>query len=358
MKVLLLGDYSGLGSTLKEGLLQLGVDVVLASNGDGWKNIQGGDTFLFPNDGTNFISRKSNHMLFPRKDKRFCGYDVVQCPGTDIFSWSTGTKPFDNLMKNNNKFFINAAGVDCYLYDSWKNHKLKYDYYMFDDNPDLEKWLGGNNISSFMRNRRCRKIMKKADGIIPVIPYEYEISYEGFTNLRKAIVLPINVDKYKYLPNIVEKRIIFFHGINRIYDKGSDLIKKAMIRAQKMYPKDIECIIAERMPFDEYTQNIERANVIIDQCKSYGYGMNALISMAKGKVVFSGAEKEVISRISSEDCPVVNIRPDEEQIYAQIMSLIEKKTEILDMGLHSREYVFKYHNYIDVAKKYLETWCE
>ena len=38
MKILLFGEYSGLMNCLKDGLLQLGHDVFLASNGDGFKN--------------------------------------------------------------------------------------------------------------------------------------------------------------------------------------------------------------------------------------------------------------------------------------------------------------------------------
>lgn len=356
MKVLLLGDYSSLGLTLKEGLQQLGITVNLAANGDGWKNIPGADMYLFPPSDETRGLRYRNYVVFPRRDKRFSGYDIVQCPGTDIFSWRAGLKPFENIIGNNDKFFLNVAGVDYYLYKSWKNKKLKYGYYMFDDNEDLRTWLGGKTISSIMRNIRCREITKKAYGIIPVIPYEYEFSYEGFSNLCRPILLPVNTDKHKSGINKVERKIVYFHGINRIKDKGSEYIKAAMLRAQEKYPNDIECIIAERMPYDEYVRALERANVVIDQCKSYGYGMNACIAMAKGKIVFSGAEDAVVSKISTSSCPVINIRPDVEQIYSQIIAIIEGRNKITDMGMKSREYVVKYHNYVDIAKQYLEAW--
>ena len=37
MKILLLGDFSAVHKNLKDGLLELGHDVVLASDGDGFK---------------------------------------------------------------------------------------------------------------------------------------------------------------------------------------------------------------------------------------------------------------------------------------------------------------------------------
>ncbi len=38
MRILLLGEYSGVHCTLAEGLRTLGHDVVVASNGDFWKD--------------------------------------------------------------------------------------------------------------------------------------------------------------------------------------------------------------------------------------------------------------------------------------------------------------------------------
>ena len=106
MKVLLLGDYSSLGVALKEGLLQLGIDVTLAANGDGWKKISGADTCLFPASEGGQIDKFKKYVLYPLFTDKFKGYDIVQAPGTDIFSWRVGTKPFEKIIRDNGKFFI------------------------------------------------------------------------------------------------------------------------------------------------------------------------------------------------------------------------------------------------------------
>ena len=358
MKVLLLGDYSSLGVALKEGLLQLGIDVTLAANGDGWKKISGADTCLFPASEGGQIDKFKKYVLYPLFTDKFKGYDIVQAPGTDIFFWRFGTKPFEKIIRDNGKFFINAAGVDYYLYHSWKNGKLKYDYYMYDDNEELCSESNGKSISSIMKNIRCKKIMKMAYGIIPVVPYEYEISYSNFSNIRKPILLPVNTDKYGFMPNEVKNKIVFFHGINRAKDKGSGYIQKAMSKLQERYPNDVECIVAERMPFDEYTRNLNRTNVVIDQCKSFGYGLNACISMAKGKIVLSGAENAVTKYFNGDKCPVFNIRPDVKNIYNQMVRIIELKSEIPILATESRKFIEKYHNYINIAKQYVDAWLE
>ena len=357
MRVLLLGNYSGLGIALKEGLIRNGVDVTLITNGDGWKKMPGADDILFPVGATSIIKKIQNYIIYPSTCKKFRGYDIVQAPGTNIFYWGAGTAPFENVIKNNGKFFINAAGVDYYLYQSWKKKRLKYQYYMYDNNPELCSESNGNSLASVLMNYRCKRVMKKADGIIPVIPYEYEISYSSFPNLKPVIPLPINTDQILYREQSNHGKLVLFHGINRIKDKGSEYIRDAMSKLQNNYPNDVECIIADRMPYAEYVECLNRANVVIDQCKSYGYGINACMSMAMGKIVMSGAEDEV-NKYFNFECPIINIRPDVDYIYDRLISLLDDKKNITEIGIMSRRFVEKYHNYIKIAKQYLDIWCD
>ena len=75
MKILLLGDYSNVHATLAEGLRALGHSVVVASDGDGWKD--------YPRDidlrrefglkgNMDFLCRLAKAM------PSFRGYDIVQ----------------------------------------------------------------------------------------------------------------------------------------------------------------------------------------------------------------------------------------------------------------------------------------
>ena len=194
------------------------------------------------------------------------------------------------------------------------------------------------------------------DGLIPVIPFEYELPYKNRSNIRKAIPLPINADEIQYMPNVVNDKIVFFHGINSIESKGSDIIIRAMKAIEAEYKDQVKCIVADRMPYEKYLSAVNSANVIIDQCKSYAYGMNACISMGKGKVVMSGAEKPVFYEIPKEECPIVNIIPNEAQIVSAMKELIDKKEEFEEMGKKGRKYVEKYHDYMKIAKMYVSEW--
>lgn len=359
MKVLLLGEFSGVNINLKQGLQQLGHDVLLAANGDGWKSVGGADTFLFDySRETSFLEKISGAFINPLFDKRFIGYDVVQAISPCLYYYLLLDRPINNIVKNNDRFFVNAAGLDWFLYDAWRRGKYKKERYFLEDNPESQVFVKGETLASKCDNYTCRKIMKKADGIIPCIPFEYEIPYEGLGNLLMPIMFPINVDQYEYIPNITNGKVVFFHGINRIKDKGSNYIKDAMEQLQDKYPRDVECIIAERMPLAEYLETIKRANVIIDQCRTYGYGMNCCISMAKGKIVMSCAEDEFLKRahIKRDECPIINIRPNSDEIVHSMEYILDNRKKIEEFGFGSRGYIEKKHHYISIAQEYVKTW--
>ena len=95
---------------------------------------------------------------------------------------------------------------------------------------------------------------------------------------------------------------------------------------------------------------------MIDQCRSYGYGINADIALAEGKVVLSGATEEALSALKVKNCPVFNIEPDNDQIYATLKYIMEHRDRIPEWGKKSREYVEQFHDAKAVAQRYVETW--
>lgn len=359
MKILLLGDYSSVNKNLKDGLKSLGHNVTLASNGDSWKKIPGADEVLFINKDKTIYDKVVERTIKPIFDNRFSGYDIAQAINPTIFNWTCGTIPFRKIIKNNKKFFVNGAGLDSYVYDAWKNKKYSIPYYAFDDKSQkiMEKYEG-KKIRSKVIIHTCEYVIKHARGVIPCVPYEYELPYEGIPNLLAPILFPVNVGSIPYEENTLKEKIVFFHGVTRRSEKGSDYIEQAMKKIQNRYPNDVECIVSERMNYTEYLDTIKRTNVIIDQCRSFGYGMNACISLGMGKIVFSGAEKEVLLRMgkAGEECPIVNIVPDASQIYDEMCMIIENKRKIRDMGESSRRYIEKYHDHISVAKQYIDAW--
>ena len=186
--------------------------------------------------------------------------------------------------------------------------------------------------------------------------YEYKIGYKNHPNAYHVIPQPINTKNIIYRNNIVKDKIFFFHGINREDFKGTPFIREAMTRLQNKYPSDVEILLDGHMPFDKYMDIITKANVVIDQCCGYGYGINACISMAQGRVVMAPAREETLQEFGINNCPIIHVKPDVDYIYNQMAGILERKNKITEIGYESRLYVESMHNYIEVAKQYIDAW--
>ena len=139
MKILLLGEFSGLHSNLKQGLSALGHEVTLAGGGDGFKKIP--VDINFDVDGVGFIKNLQRKILPFAYLPIFGGYDIVQLINPfAIFDFHAIAKPelklffarlfFNTLMQRNNKFFMLAAGDDAFF---WRHSRNEMRYCPFDD---------------------------------------------------------------------------------------------------------------------------------------------------------------------------------------------------------------------------------
>lgn len=359
MKILLYGEYSGFFNCLKSGFQQLGHEVFLVSDGNGYKD--------YPSD-----FRYDSHRHLPHKiqqlynwlnlflhRKYLKGYDVVYMIAPSLHS----SHPFfdkiiNNYILNHNKYvYLVSTG----LYHNgfmfwWKKKNSKYFGYTNDtimsmDNPDkYVRHHFGNGIVNYEN-----EFMKKVTGIIPIW-YEYAEPYRNYPNLKKAICTPIQLDMFEYKPNIVKDgKVVFFHGLSRPC-KGGKYILAAFEKLREKHKDDAEFIAAGGLPFEDYMKLIDRTNVIVDDANSYSFCMNAFFSMLKGKIVMGGAEPEGNNELGYQDVPVVNICADVDQICNAIEGIIERKNEIEEWGLKSRKFVEKYHNSLEVAKQYINQY--
>ena len=353
MNVLLLGDYSSLHKSLREGLMTFpGVHVELFSNGDGWKKI-GGATGSIPSRNINGIRDRVSLYL---DQLRFCNhigkYDVIQLINPYILSPVINKYLYKCLLKKAKCVSLVACGGDYRLAESYFNGCFKYAPEDYDkgwlDTYDRNRFRGRMNINNEIW------LEKHVQVIIPTL-YEYSVGYKG-QNVVDAIPFPVNTDTIQYSDNVVREKVVFFHGLNNEAKKGTPFIRKAMERIANDYPDDVEIIVKGHMPYDEYVQVMRRANVVIDQCLTSAYGINGCIAMAQGKVLMAGNTEDFRRTMKVDDCPIVHIEPDSEQIYSQMVRLIKERDSIPTMGIRSREFADKYHNYKIVARRYLNAW--
>ena len=353
MDILLYGEYSSLHRFLKEGLQQIGNHSIrLISGGDGWKKIPGRD-FDPPTRKGNGIYAYAKY-LWEWVDfiDRQIHFDVVQFINAGAFPRPIARILINKLRKSNRCLSLLCAGDDYELVLLYRKHFFKHSHYDF-EKKSLVRYKK-TTVMGRLSIANEKYMANQVDIIIPSL-YEYSLGYAG-KNMYDIIPFPINLDGLEYQPNIPKGKIVFFHGINRELAKGTPFIRAALNRLAERYPNDVDVIINQRMPYNEYVQVMRRANVIVDQCCGNGYGINACLSMAQGKVTMAGNDPTQRPSINSEFCPIVHVEPDADQIYAQFEFLLENRRNFEQWGYESRKYVETYHECKMIAQKYVDAW--
>ncbi len=361
MRILLIGEYSNLHWSLSEGLREVGHEVCVLSNGDFWKNYRR-DISLVRGEGR-FAGIKYL-MDAIRLLPKMRGYDVVQLINPMFLELKAERiVPFYRyLRRHNKKIFLGAFGMDA-LWVKAGTDKKTFRYSDFNigdktiDNESTRELIA--DWSGTAKERLNYIIADDCDGIIAGM-YEYHTAYkERYGYKLTHIPMPINLDNSKP-PKRDDKEIIkFFIGIQkgRSQYKGTDIMLRALMRVKENYSEKCEILKAENVPFDEYSSMIENCDVLLDQLYGYSPGMNALLALAKGKIVVGGAEEEYYQIIGEEQLrPMVNVLPQEEDVYKKLEQLIQRPENINRMQEDSYTLVKKHHNHRHVAEMYLNFW--
>ncbi len=349
MNILLLGEYSGFYKDLKAGFLQLGHNVLHASGGDGWKSVERDvDWSLgFKGKAGYYATALYSPLWLSKLDIE--AFDIILVCHPYVFSPFVPSSLFGQVYKKfEGKFYLSVAGDD---YRTYANATAKLDYTWF---PGLiEDTKGRNNFLRPGRIQQNERVVSMALGYIPVM-YEYSLGYTELHKPMRTIPLPADVSQYACPENEVKGKVVFQHGISRPGFKGTKLIVEALNGLKSRYPNDVELVIPENLPFAKYMETLRNANVVVDQVNSYSYGMNAIIAMAMGKRVLSGAEPEAIQALGEETCPVVNVKPNVADILKRLTEVLEQRKSFVDAGNEAKQYVERVHECSHVARKYIE----
>lgn len=362
MKILLIGEYSNVHNTLAQGLRQLGHEVCVVSNGDFWKN--------YPRDID--VARTSGkiggirlmlklYSLLPK----LCGYDVVQLVNPMFFELKAERLFFfyRYLRKHNKHVFLGAFGMDYYWVHTCTNAMpLRYSDFNIGSTlrtdseavKEQRDWLG--------TTKEClnKLIANDCDGIITGL-YEYHVCYQPvFPEKTRFIPFPITLPPS---PDTTHHSspITLFIGIskNRSAYKGTDIMLKAAEAIFRKYPEQVTLHKAEGVPFEEYQQMIKDSDVLLDQLYSYTPAMNALLAMSKGIVVVGGGEPENYDILGEKELrPIINVQPTYDSVYQELEQLVLHPERLPELKRQSIEYVRKHHDYITVARKYLDFWTQ
>ena len=188
---------------------------------------------------------------------------------------------------------------------------------------------------------------------------DYVAPLLGNKKYLDLIANPINTDKITGIENKISDKINIFLGINtgNSFKKGITFFEKVVAIIQEKYKNKIEIIVTKNIPYSDYQKHFEKAHILLDQVYGFDQGYNALEAMAKGKVVFTGAETEFLQYYNLHDNEVaINALPDVDYLIEKISYLIENPSEIERIGKNAIEFIQKEHHYITQAEKYVQVW--
>ncbi len=353
MKVLLLGEFSSLHKYLKEGLIANGHQVQLISNGDNWKMIGGMDMKFPDRSGSSFIQTVRWLKNYESFIDRLPNYDVIQIINSTLIPAAIFTSCIKKIRSKCRCLSFVAAGSDYALVEKYREGF--FDWYIYDYDEEDLKLFSPDTIKGRKKIRNGKMLEELADVIIPIL-YEYQVGFANLSKCWEVIPVPINTDMLIYKPNIVRDKIMIYHGVIREAVKGTPIIRQAMEKLKNNNSNEVDILIKGRMPFDEYTNVMEKTNILIDQCCGYGYGINACVGLAQGKIVLSCLRKETLLAFGLHESPIINIEPNVDYIYDRLEYLIQDKINYEERGRESRNYVENVHNYRKIAARYVEAW--
>ena len=376
MKILLVGEYSRLHNSLKEGLRALGHQVVLMGDGDYFKNypvdiklrrrFQKGPARLLKNliyrlSGFDLSSWLMLREALNHQDK-LKGFDVVQL----INESPLGIMPrhelrLINWLKNNNdKLIVLACGTDYISVKFAMDQNFRYAILepLFKGTVSQKDYAPILKYLSKKHQALHNSVHELADGYIST-DLDYHLPYSGLKKYLGLIPNPINVEDIKYTPQNEAKKPVIFHGVNtkNFYKKGSDYFDQALEIIKQERPGLCEIVRTEDLPYVTYMAQLAMSDIVLDQVLGYDQGYNALEAMAQGKVLLTCAEKEWRQHYNiPEHCVALNALPDAQKIASLLIELIDHPSQRVILGEQARNFIEKEHHYKKVAQKYLDVW--
>ncbi|MEL0609338.1 hypothetical protein [Vibrio echinoideorum] len=343
MKVLFYGEYSGLATSLRDGFRTNGIqaDVFTTNEGDGFKKIN--TDYSLKGKG---IKRFVSFMKMMRVIFRYDVYIIMNPTFLSIKNF--GPVTLLGLWLLGKRTYLFAAGDDVEYVKCFNDGTLSPCPLTFAE--DLPQRY-------FQRYRDIiihELIASLALKIIP-ISFEYKFCWDRTKYKNKVtnvLTLPGFDQNIPYNTEIDSKNIVILHGLNRAGQKGSKYIIEALRTIERDFD-NVEVRIVNKLSLSDYKDELRHSDIVLDQCVTNSYGMNAIIAMNYGNIVISGCGQELESSTGLTDIPVFNSEPDVEQIVETIRDLLSSDT-IERMKRQSYIFGLKHHSNEVASSKLLD----
>ena len=353
MKILLLGELSGVHQELAPALRALSHEVLVGHSRLANPDFDSDIGFYRPQRGATGRRVWIRDIIsqFGHAPK-LTGFDIVQIITPKFFNWKIHG-PMMRFLKRHNERLV-VINTSCTSDYHRRVAELAYrpckECLKFDLKTDRCIYTPPDEV------RAERLTFNLADAIVATnFEYHHALADTPFAAKMVGIPLPIDTARHRPTPMPPTGKVRIWYGETRYGFKGSPFILPALDRLQAgPLGSEVEIVRSGRLSFADYLAFLDTLHIVIDQASSYGMGMNALYAMARGRVTLTGAEPETLDFIgvSAADNPMINLRPDAEQIHNALAALIERKHELAALGQRSAAYVERYHSAEVIARQY------
>jgi hypothetical protein len=353
MKVLLIGEASGVHRNLKLGLSQLGVDCLLAmQTSTSWEWYD--ETFAPDLPGVlGGIARNVSPYL---KIAQLDWFDVANYVNTITAVNGTHTKYLDIPLIRRKVRLMSYYALGCDQIGLIRR------------NPNLPySPCAGCLDSKDMLSRDCElhlntiyvkseeRVRKYFDfGACSMVEYSHVERIFGSHYGR--IQLPVDASVIPFAGAKADRITRIIHTPTRRGFKGSDVVLQAMEKLSERR-SDFEFRVVEGLAYADYLAAVQNSDIVIDQVHSQSSGMNSLEMLAAGKIVFSGATELGTSFFPfGAQSPAFDASPNAQVLALSLSAALDRKDEFPALAQAGRQFVLDYHDPVLVARLFVDAW--
>lgn len=360
----MLGDYSNLHACLAKELRKRGHEVTLVSDRGGYMKTDA-DVELRRRPGILGSFAYLYHVMAALPS--WAGYDVVQLINPQFLSLKPGKLKiiFDILKKNNKSVFLTLCGndhffvkdcvdSDLFRFSEFRIGKEKAPLVLCDPNREAGWLIAGHADYT-------QHLYDNIDGAMSTLP-EYDMSAKRHMNPEKLFFtnLPISLDSLEFSPMNFDGPVRVLIGMRGGMEiqKGTAKMLDICKDLEKEMAGQFEVRVVKNLPLDDYLNELRNSHIVIDQLYSYSPGMNALQTMALGRITASGGQPEYYEYIGENTQPIFCLTPleDAETIKNRLKELILDTDRLKSMSEEGRRLVERHNDVGKVASLFEEHW--
>jgi hypothetical protein len=357
LKIMLVGEVSGVHRELRAGLGRLGHEITQAHTGDTYRRFDADITYEQVTADARrapltFAKQLSTQLKMLSGVR---GYDVVQFISAKFIHWRLQQLALPLLRKQNGAVVM--VNVSC---------SAEFNRFMRDQTKtpcaECKRFDLTNGACPWEQEHERRfeeRVYRSASALVATHHWYFEPLRR--LNLDVPIfraALPIDLEGVQVNPPRTNGPLRVYYGETRHGFKGGEHIVPAIEDLARTHPDDFEFVRTSRIAFKDYLRRLDECDVLIDQANAAGMGMNAVYAMARGKVTLTGAETEELEFLDAApaEAPMVNVRPSAEQIRSQLLSLLDDREATRARGLASRAFVERFNSADVVARRFVSVY--